>query len=267
MSTESTDKIGQYYHQFLTDNNITNHETLPILKVKLVTSKTTTTTPTTSTNTDKVHTLNCTKHNAPPPPPNTGPTQAQPEPSSTREQPDQQNIQPTEPTAQRKCKQKQNPPNSKKTTKTTPFFRPKLTTKPSKHLNIHNFSTHNLTNKDLQVLNKGLSFAPTPILFKQTCYLQLLYNFGRYADSLRTQYTKPQNLPTHTQINIGMTPTTTVFQPMKFLPKQSTHPPPRLKPGNPIIENYIHTTKCNLDQQLPNLYKLQKKQEAFNYFF
>ena len=53
---------------------------------------------------------------------------------------------------------------------------------------------------------------------------------------------------------------------MKFLPKQSSHPLPQLEPGNPTLENYIHTTKCNLDQHLPNIYKkkknnLTKKQE------
>ena len=134
-STESTDKKRQYYHQFLTDNNITNHEALPILKVKLATSKTTTT-PTTSTNTtntDKVHTLNSTKHNTSVPPkavpPNTndqGPTQTQPEPSATRERPDQQNhtihTQPTKPTAQRKRKQNETHPAATKQLKLHHFL-------------------------------------------------------------------------------------------------------------------------------------------------
>ena len=134
MSTESTDKIRQYYHQFLTINNITDHEALPTLKARLTTPKTTPIASTTSTNTDKVHTCNSTQHNVPAPP-NTndqGPTQAQPEPLSTREQPDQQNTQPSEPTAQRKRKQNETHPAA------------------TKQLKLHHFlgqsSLHNLAN-------------------------------------------------------------------------------------------------------------------------
>ena len=49
-----------------------------------------------------------------------------------------------------------------------------------------------------------------------------------------------------------------MFRPIKFLPKRSTHLPLRLKPGNPTIEKYIHVTKCNLDEHLPNMYKVNK---------
>lgn len=117
MSTESTDKIRQYYYQFLTNNNITNHETLPILKAKLTTSQTTPTTPATS-NRDSTDTLNSTEHNVPATPntSNQGPTQVQPEPSTT-ERPDQQNhptnTQPTKPTIQRKRKQNETQPAKK----------------------------------------------------------------------------------------------------------------------------------------------------------
>ena len=126
-SNESKDKITQYYHQFLTDNNITNHETLPTLKAKLITFKTTPTTSTTPTNIDDVHTLNPTKCNAPAPP-NTnhqGPTQLQSNPP-TRERPDQQNhtihTQPTKPTTQRKRKQNENHPAAMKQLKLHHFL-------------------------------------------------------------------------------------------------------------------------------------------------
>lgn len=48
-SKESTEKVTQYYHQFLADNKITNHETLPTLKAKLTKTTQPQTTPTTST--------------------------------------------------------------------------------------------------------------------------------------------------------------------------------------------------------------------------
>lgn len=75
--------------------------------------------------------------------------------------------------------------------------------------------------KDLQVLDKGLSFAPTPILPKQTSYLQLSHNFDRYANSLRIQHTRPCNSPTQAQDNTGITSTTTVFRPMNFYQNQA----------------------------------------------
>ena len=42
-STESTDQITLYYHQFMTNNKITNHQTLPSLKARLTNSATHTT--------------------------------------------------------------------------------------------------------------------------------------------------------------------------------------------------------------------------------
>ena len=136
MSTESTDKIREYYHQFLANNNITNHETLPILKVKLTTSKTTPTTPTTPTNIGNADTSNSTKHNAlaTPNTSNQGPTQVQPEPS-TSERPDQQNYttntQPTQPITQRKRKQNETQPAATKQLKIHHFLHQSLRHNPA----------------------------------------------------------------------------------------------------------------------------------------
>ena len=119
MSTENTDRIRQYHHQFLSDN-ITNHETLPILKTRLVTTPTT---PTTSINNDNVHTPNSTKHNTPAPPSTYDQrlTQVQPEPP-TRKRPDQLNPQPTKPTTQRKRKQNETHPGAMKQLKLYHFL-------------------------------------------------------------------------------------------------------------------------------------------------
>ena len=106
-----------------------------------------------------------------------------------------------------------------------------------------------------KVLNKGLSFATTPILPIQTSYLQLLHNFDRYANSLRIQYTKPHNSPTQAQGNTEITSTTTVFRPMNF--KHSLTIPTETRQPQ-CIRNYIHSTKCNLDQHLPSMYKVNK---------
>ena len=100
-STESTDQITLYYHQFMTNNNITNHQTLPSLKARLTNSATHTT--------SKKQT----------------PRQALPI-SSTREQPDQRkytiDAQPTQPTTQRKRKQDKKHPTATKRLKLHHFL-------------------------------------------------------------------------------------------------------------------------------------------------
>ena len=235
-STESTDQITLYYHQFMTNNNITNHQTLPSLKARLTNSATHTTTQKTNSlaNTTYIFHQRTTR-----------PTKLHHRHSTN----------PAHNT--KKTQTGQETSNSNKAIKTTSFFRPKLTTQPSTHPSVHNFSTHNLTTEDLQLLNKGLSFAPTPTLPKQTCYLQLLHNFDRYAESLKTQFTKSQKPQTHIQSNTETALTTTIYRPLKFLPKTSTYQLLPQDPCDPRIENYIHTTKCKLDQHLARIYKVK----------
>ena len=55
-------------------------------------------------------------------------------------------------------------------------------------MTVHNFSTHELTKSEMDLLSKGLSFVPTPNITPEKMHLELLCNYDTFARSLRVQF-------------------------------------------------------------------------------
>ena len=112
-------------------------------------------------------------------------------------------------------------------------------------LTLHNLSTYNLTTADYQLLEKGLSFAPTVRLPPTTLQHQILQSFNHFAKSLRLRYmrvtgssSKPhEHQPKHCTA-------AHLYRPMKFLPKPKVETP---------LETLEDNTKQMLADNLPTL--------------
>ena len=86
-------------------------------------------------------------------------------------------------------------------------------------MNIHNLSSLELSRDEINVLSKGLLFAPR-IKPDVQSKIQLLRQFNMFATSLRRTYLNSQYYRTP-QIKHGSNTTLTakLYRPMKFLPK------------------------------------------------
>ena len=120
------------------------------------------------------------------------------------------------------------------------------------HLTLHNLSTYHLTTEDYKLLDKGLSFSPTPNTPPTDAQLTILKSFNTFAKSLRLRYmrtTHSSNRPHQDKIN----PTTSsyLYRNMTFLPKQVRSS--RLERFTDVgkLENYIAHTKEKLADNLP----------------
>lgn len=167
---ETSSTIAQYHQQFIRDNNIGNHNIHPELLQHL---------PNIHAEPSTTSTFNS--------PPATK--------SKKRKRP---NVWERSGATKRK---KQNPPSE-----TSPPATPQCphTTQPPSFGDtlVHNLSTFQLTPQDVQVLTKGLSFAPTPKKPTSELHRQTLRSFNEFAKSLRLKYktsamyspkTTPQN--------------------------------------------------------------------------
>ena len=127
---------------------------------------------------------------------------------------------------------------------------------------IHNFSSIHLSNTDVELLSKGLSFTPTPKIQTPTAYFNLLHQFDYYANSIRSQYVshsmskdlKITDMPLQTDSN-----TPQIFRKMKFLKNKSIPPHPSDTCNNTNIENYIYSKKIILNKKLKKLFIPQNK--------
>ena len=130
-------------------------------------------------------------------------------------------------------------------------------------MTIHNFSTHELTKSDTELLSKGLSFVPTPKFTPEKMHIDLLCSYDKFAHSLRILFIKRQKNPMTKDTSPDAQATTThtssqVYRSMKFLTKPPYTTPNELYSGYNQVENYIDGTKMILDQQLPQICKLSK---------
>ena len=122
---------------------------------------------------------------------------------------------------------------------------------------LHNLSSYNLTKHDVNLLIKGLSFAPTPNTPTHKLHIQTLSEFNEYAKSLRLKHLRMQyrKTPANYQCQTNPTQTSYLQRRMKFI-----HPPPCETPkarysGVPQIEHYVETTKELLEDNLPSIHK------------
>ena len=134
-----------------------------------------------------------------------------------------------------------------------PFFIPKLPANTATSLTVHNLSSITLSPQELQLLSKGLSFAPTPSLPVRKTYFQVLNHFDSYAKSVRQKYVHAQfYTPTaHSATEEQPTTTSNIYRSMKFLQKTTHRTSTEEFSGIQKVENYIELTKNNLNNQLP----------------
>lgn len=115
-------------------------------------------------------------------------------------------------------------------------------------LSVHNLSSINLTQTELELLTKGLSFAPTPTLSYRETQLRLLSDYDQFAKNLRVTYEKAQKKGCSLQgekIPLETTTTSFIHRQMKFLPKTPTSSV-QLFSGIPRLDYYVELTKNNL---------------------
>ena len=138
------------------------------------------------------------------------------------------------------------------------FFIPALPRKPP-DLTLHNLSTYELTPQDIQLLNKGLSFAPTPHATNPDSHQQLLRNFNDFARSLRLKYMRAKHTKQKQHYNAPpQTTTSFIYRRMKFLPPIKAETPVQRYTGVQHLEQYIEDTKQELANNLPTIYENNK---------
>ena len=92
------------------------------------------------------------------------------------------------------------------------------------NLGVHNLSSQTLTSEILQLLQKGLSFSPTPHDLTNTQHVELLKRFDDFSNSLRLMLERHHQKTTyhHPHLNI-ISPytheTDYINRRMKFLPQ------------------------------------------------
>ncbi len=122
---------------------------------------------------------------------------------------------------------------------------------------VHNLSSLTLTTAESQLLNKGLSFAPTKELCSTEPKLQLLREFNEYSKSLRRTYANSVYCRTPKPVKSDI-PTTTekVHRPMRFLPTTTYSSfNDTYNSGYRNVEQYITVTKDNINDQLHEIFK------------
>ena len=125
--------------------------------------------------------------------------------------------------------------------------------------NVHNFSSHQLTNEDLQLLSKGLSFAPTPNTSSHAFHISILQQYNEFARTVRIQFAKTSASAIairdkHTHYSPPeVYPASQTYRPMKFLPKRTYTSPTSEYCTNARVETYIQNTKDILNENLPTL--------------
>lgn len=123
-------------------------------------------------------------------------------------------------------------------------------------LNVHNLSSMTLSQDEIELLSKGLSFAPTPDQPLRKSYLQILDCFDSYARSVRQKYVHAlyhSNTTHSTKEDTETSETSKIYRRMKFLHSSTTRTSTQQFSGVLKVEHYIELTKNNLNDQLPIL--------------
>jgi hypothetical protein len=117
-------------------------------------------------------------------------------------------------------------------------------------LTVHNFSDILLTQEDISILNKGLSYSITPY-YTVKDHLSLLKQFDQFSHTVRNAYQPKRTLQYDytppTNLNTAFT-----FRKMKFLKSRTISAQPY---STPILQSYIYNTKDDLCLQLPKIFK------------
>ena len=105
-----------------------------------------------------------------------------------------------------------------------------------------------LTSDELQLLSKGLSSLPTPLVTRKKIYIQTL---NYYAQSLRKKYVNAIKYyaPTPQPKRVETTTTSKIYCRLKFLPHDSYKSATQDFSGVQKVEHYINLTKNNLNNQ------------------
>ena len=118
-------------------------------------------------------------------------------------------------------------------------------------MTIHNFSTYNLTEYDIQLLNRGLTFSPSPDKYDQH---QVLKDFNSFARSLRLNYSRAKHTKKiYPSPNTSATTTAMLYRPMKFMPPITPDTAVTRYSGFASLKKYIDDTKQSIADKLPSI--------------
>ena len=123
-------------------------------------------------------------------------------------------------------------------------------------MTVHNFSTYKLTQHDLQLLNKGLSFSPNNNTIDQQ---QILQDFNKFAQTLRLKYARVKHTKPQTPEARHATVAAYLYRPMKFIPPTKPDTAITRFSGFPRLEIYIDNTKQRIADNLSTLTKSTKQ--------
>ena len=164
-----------------------------------------------------------------------------------------------------KSKQKMKQPSKRKTSNATPplkkqpridhFFREKPSNNSKSSIGIHNLSSRTFTPKELQLLQKGLSFTPSPVIPSSQMCKYYLDKYDQFCKSLRLMSRK-QNTHTaisHLHVSKSSEHPSNMYRRIKFLPNPVYESSVTKYSGIPDLEDYIFHTKEMLDKELPRI--------------
>ena len=123
-------------------------------------------------------------------------------------------------------------------------------------MTVHNFSTYKLTQHDLQLLNKGLSFSPNNNTLDQQ---QILQDFNKFAQTLRLKYARVKHTKPQTPEARHATVAAYLYRPMKFIPPTKPDTAITRFSGFPRLETYMDNTKQRIADNLSTLTKSTKQ--------
>ena len=103
-----------------------------------------------------------------------------------------------------------------------------------------------LSPEELQLLSKGLSFAPTPKPPVKKAHTQILDYFDTYARSVRQKYVDTIKYFSKAMPMVQK-PTSKIYRPTKFVPKSKQNTLEQQFSGVSSVEHYIELTKNNLN--------------------
>ncbi|XP_011407404.1 PREDICTED: uncharacterized protein LOC105314749 [Amphimedon queenslandica] len=124
---------------------------------------------------------------------------------------------------------------------------------------IYNLSSYKLSQSQLNILNKGLSFSPSQP-FNLQDHLSFLNQYDAFSNSLRDLALTDNDRPQHTPDLSLNSVTQHLYREMKFL-KGSTQPhyPPYFTTNIASVENFIESTKIEIDKLLSKITSKQKE--------
>ena len=121
-------------------------------------------------------------------------------------------------------------------------------------LTVHNYSKYELSADEIALLNKGLSFSPTPKISLPELRSQMLKYFNEFAKSLRLKYSRAQSRrKRRNTINPPPSTTATIYRRMKFLPPMNPDTVVTRYSGFSQLETYIDNTKQSIVDNLTEI--------------